>query len=285
MLQNQNGGSRRNQAPEVVKSAVRVLDILDFFDRHKDAASVGQVSAGLGFPQSSTSALLRSLMKVGYLHYDPCARTFRPTARVAMLGGWCASPFFSDGPVLQIARGLADQTGMTVGIARRSNRGVQWLYTFNDDDQAAEWVDASPFGLLNSAVGVALLSASTESDMRGLTHRFNAEKAEDLPSIFSADLIARANMVRRDGYCIATDEPSVSMLVPSHLAGEPIAICVSGSGQAGAFDSEAIVAAMRGEMDKHAAARDSARVIPFETGHSLRRTPIVDDDRLRYYAS
>ena len=36
----------------------------------------------------SASMLLRSLVSLGYLHYDPCARTYQPTSRVGLLGSW-----------------------------------------------------------------------------------------------------------------------------------------------------------------------------------------------------
>ena len=44
-----------------VKSARRVFDVLEFFEEHQRAASAIEVAAALKFPQSSTSALMRTM--------------------------------------------------------------------------------------------------------------------------------------------------------------------------------------------------------------------------------
>ncbi len=52
-------GSRPELPPGVVKSAGRVLQIFEFFDEVRREANVVEICATLGYPQSSTSALLR----------------------------------------------------------------------------------------------------------------------------------------------------------------------------------------------------------------------------------
>jgi len=54
-------------AEGAVKSAKRVLEIFEFFAERKRPASVGDVVEALGYPQSSTSALLKSLVQLRYL--------------------------------------------------------------------------------------------------------------------------------------------------------------------------------------------------------------------------
>jgi len=74
--------------PRVVKSAVRVLEVLELFDRLQREASVGEVARELGYPVSSTSMLLGSLLERGYLRHGPDQRTYFPTPRVTLLGAW-----------------------------------------------------------------------------------------------------------------------------------------------------------------------------------------------------
>jgi hypothetical protein len=69
-----------------VKSAERVLKILEFFDDIQARATVMDIADTLGLPQSSTSSLLKSLVTLGYLEYEPSNRTYLPTGRVALLG-------------------------------------------------------------------------------------------------------------------------------------------------------------------------------------------------------
>jgi DNA-binding IclR family transcriptional regulator len=65
----------RRRRDEVVKSAARVMRILEYFDRRKSCANVHAVATALGYPPSSTGALLRSLAATGYLHHDRANRT------------------------------------------------------------------------------------------------------------------------------------------------------------------------------------------------------------------
>ena len=73
-----------------VKSARRVLEILERFEAEKRPLGVSEIAQVLGYPLSSTSMLLNTLARLGYLNLDPASRKFAPTMSVAMLGDWIA---------------------------------------------------------------------------------------------------------------------------------------------------------------------------------------------------
>ena len=73
-------------AERTVKSARRVLEVLELFAERRGPLTVGEVAAALAYPQSSASVLLQSLVALGYLVHDRGQRTFLPTLRVAFLG-------------------------------------------------------------------------------------------------------------------------------------------------------------------------------------------------------
>jgi DNA-binding IclR family transcriptional regulator len=75
----------------VVKSVARVLRILAIFDDVQRGMRVGEIAERAGYPQSSTSVLLQSLTKLGYLEFDPIDRSYIPTMQVALLGSWIAN--------------------------------------------------------------------------------------------------------------------------------------------------------------------------------------------------
>lgn len=91
----------------VVKSAARVLEVFEFFAGRKTPATVGEVCASLGYPQSSTSVLLKSLLTLGYLSYDSGTRRYAPSEKVARLGNWIGNSTDGLGP--QNGVGAADQ--------------------------------------------------------------------------------------------------------------------------------------------------------------------------------
>jgi hypothetical protein len=102
----------RPELPDgVVKSAGRVLQILEYFDEIQRTANVVEIAEMLKLPQSSTSALLRSLVAMGYLYFDRMARTYVPSCKVALLGNWVNSPLFMGGVVLQCMEELRERTG------------------------------------------------------------------------------------------------------------------------------------------------------------------------------
>jgi DNA-binding IclR family transcriptional regulator len=54
----------------MTKSALRVLDIMEYIADQKNGSTHSQVAAALGIPKSSLTALLRDLVSRGYLAYD-----------------------------------------------------------------------------------------------------------------------------------------------------------------------------------------------------------------------
>src|SRR5215471_12160295 len=94
-------GERPKITGSVVKSAGRVLQVLEFFDDIRRESNVVEIKDALGYPQSSTSALLRSLVELGYLNYNNTSRTYIPTTRVALLGTWIDNDLMRDGGLLE----------------------------------------------------------------------------------------------------------------------------------------------------------------------------------------
>ncbi|WP_084581263.1 helix-turn-helix domain-containing protein [Sphingomonas azotifigens] len=220
--------TRKHRMPEVVKSAVRVLEILEYFDRRRGAATVGDVANDLGYPQSSTSALMRSLVAVGYLSYDAHERAFLPTHRLPLLGCWLGEPFFQEGPVLTVAREIADRTNFAVGIARRNANKLQWMTACTTTDMSVDDVFASATSLLHSAVGLSLMASLDDRQVRALIHRLNAEVADLADVVPPAELIARIADIRRDRH-VFSDEGGTAMLAmttPSSDGVESVSIAI-----------------------------------------------------------
>src|SRR4051794_22701981 len=64
-----------------VKSAARVLDVLELFSAGQDPLSVTDVARKLGIPKSSTQGLLTTLVGRGYLARDGTAYLLPPELR------------------------------------------------------------------------------------------------------------------------------------------------------------------------------------------------------------
>ncbi|CAA2158609.1 Pectin degradation repressor protein KdgR [Methylobacterium brachiatum] len=111
-----------------VKSARRVVEVLEHFDRVQCPQSLTEIALALGYPASSTLALLKSLLALEYLSYDFERRTYSPTMRVAMLGAWVQACVFRDGVLVRLMEALQEATGETVVLGMQNDLHVQYIH-------------------------------------------------------------------------------------------------------------------------------------------------------------
>ena len=225
----------REPLPSLVKSATRVLQIFDFFDEIQRDAKVHEIAERLDFPQSSTSVLLKSLVKLGFMDYDPRARTFLPSPRIALLGNWSGSGPIRDGSIIRMMEELAARTGEAIVLATRNGpyaqdvrviqgRGQDPLPLPQGQRRLAVW----------SGAGVVLLKDEPDSLVQALCRRANAEASEG-ETVDYRRVTAHLDLLRRTGYffsrgLVTPGVGSLAMPLPEDLdrRGRSFAITVSG---------------------------------------------------------
>ncbi|WP_374344438.1 IclR family transcriptional regulator [Phenylobacterium sp.] len=111
----------------VVKSAARTLEIFEYFDEARRPAHIQEVALALGYPHSSTAALLRSLADLGYLDYSVEDKTYFPSIRVSLLGHWVGDEVLPLRRIQQQMRDIAEQTQMTVVLGAVSGGYCQYV--------------------------------------------------------------------------------------------------------------------------------------------------------------
>lgn len=200
-------GTRPDLPDGVVKSAGRVLQILEYFDETQRPANVVEIAAMLKLPQSSTSALLRSLVAMGYLYFDRMARTYIPSCRAALLGNWVNSPLFMGGVVLQCMEDLREKTGDAVMLAIRNGIWSQYIHVLQATSMARLQLTRGALRpVAASGTGYALLATLPDAEVRKIAHRINAEARSGKNSAINADELLQALAeVRRQGYAFTTD--------------------------------------------------------------------------------
>lgn len=104
----------------IVKSAARTLEIFEYFDEARRPAHIQEVALALGYPHSSTAALLRSLAELGYLEFSAEDKTFFPSIRVSLLGHWVGDEILPVRRIQQQMREIAEQSQMTVVLGAAS---------------------------------------------------------------------------------------------------------------------------------------------------------------------
>jgi IclR family transcriptional regulator, KDG regulon repressor len=237
-----------------IKSAHRVLEILEYFDQDRRHATVMDMSRTLCYPQSSTSELLRCLTRLGYLHYNRFRRTYSPTARVALLGAWVKPALFRGGPVLSAIDRVADLIGETVILSTASNYVVQHLHVIHG--QGADSIDAhvgDTLSLLHSPQGKLLLSSYQNDHIRSAIHRLNAEETDLSRHVRYADVVEELAGLREKGWLI-TEEPEghgcIAVLLPARRGMDRLVISVLAAPEVIARRAGEIISALLDHRDE-----------------------------------
>lgn len=239
-----------------VKSARRVLELLEYFTPERPQATVMDIARTLGYPQSSTSELLRSLVELGYLHYDRHRRIYRPTVRVALLGAWVQPYLFREGHLLPMMDELSAATGQMVALATQVGLSVHYVHVIPATSTMRMHV---PQGvtrpLLRSAMGKLLLSRENDEQICKLVHRINAE-AEPEHRVKPVQLLHEIEQIRRLGFALSTDTVTpgggmVAMLLPPTDDNQPLTIGLGGLSSVIAQNCDAYVETLKTVIARH----------------------------------
>jgi DNA-binding IclR family transcriptional regulator len=209
-----------------VKSAQRVLEVLEYFNADRHHATVMDIARSMGYPQSSTSELLSCLVSLGYLHTDRRARVYWPSARVALLGAWVSPVLFRQGKLLPMMDRLAEQTGASVVLTSKVDIWTQCLHSVaNAAHDETPQVGAREL-LTKSAAGKLLLSTLEPDHMRKLVHRINAQIAPEARIPLDRLLADIHDLSQRKiaGGTDAEGSGVIAMLLPQVAGAEPLTV-------------------------------------------------------------
>lgn len=188
--------------PAAVKSAARAFRIIEFFDEIRRSARAGEIADRLGYPQSSTSMLLNSLVRLGYLDFDPASKTYLPSIRTAVLATWRDNGCFRDGTMLTAMERLAKATGLAACLTVRTGIFTRYLHVVQHVQPGIVHVTltARRFAI-QCAAGIMLIKHLSTGEIRALVHRTRAEHAQ-APALDT--VLDRVQAARRDG-CFVSD--------------------------------------------------------------------------------
>lgn len=216
---------------EGVKSARRVIEILELFDRRRSALSVQDVTDELGYPQSSASLILRTMTTMGYLYYDASGRVYRLSPRVALLGMWLSESLFHEGRISALMHDVSERTGQTVMLGIESRLRVQYVHIV--EGKGAIRLHLTP-GLMRAlsrcSIGLIFLADRTDSEIRRLMQRLAGEDRDAMPMSYDK-LLQKIHRVRKLGYAISANLSadgvgSIALKLPTIVSGRPICIAV-----------------------------------------------------------
>jgi DNA-binding IclR family transcriptional regulator len=200
-----------------VKSARRVFEVLEFFTARRPQATAKEIAETLGYPQSSTSELLRSLVNLGYLNYS--RRIYRPSVRVALLGSWILPSLFRSGRLFNLMEDIAQESNENVILATNIGLVVRYIHIVQTTNPlAAPAPKTSDRPMLLTSMGRLLLSTLPNDELARTVSILN-DQTEPAKRIPLSVLMPVIEQIRRKGYCLSVDQyqpgaGAISVMLP-----------------------------------------------------------------------
>lgn len=217
-----------------VKSAKRALEVIEFLDSIQRSASVAEVAAVLGYPQSSTSSLLTGLRRLGYLQYNSKVRTYALSLRVALMGMKLHTQSWSVEAIHNLVTDIRDLTGLTAILCTKQDLHMQYVYAVGSGD--LDLIGPRPgrlHPLCRTAAGIVLLHRLPQLEIGKIVRRINADLAPE-PRVSLSEVLDSIAEFHCDGYACMSGGVypaigSVAIDAPfCDLFDTPLALCVGG---------------------------------------------------------
>jgi len=208
---------------EVVRSAARVLDLLEFFAGLEGAANLATVTATFGLPKSSAFGLLKTLCARGYLVRDDRGMYELNTYFREHGFGWGGDHMARVIALVEpVMSALGEELGETVTLGTLTNDGHIKVVkqTLSSQPVRYEGLSNRLLPVHCTAMGRVILSVLPDD----IGHRLlRQHEIVAVTSVTITDLKRIEQIVaqaRLDGYCVVADE--------SDLGGTGVATCISG---------------------------------------------------------
>jgi DNA-binding IclR family transcriptional regulator len=237
-----------------VKSAVRALEVLDYFRRERAPRSLKDICASLSYPQSSGTVLLKNLTQLGYLSYDRSSRQYFPTLSVAALGDWISGALFGKGQAFELMRDLHSATGEAVSIALQNDVYMQYIRVIQSIHPLRFYTEEGLMRPLTlSATGWMLMTTQPDREVERLVRRANIATARNEDRQPLDLMLERVRQARQQGYAFAQNIPivggaTIAMRLPSNVHGRGVVIGIGGPIDRMLPQKERLLTLMRDEI-------------------------------------
>lgn len=238
-----------------VKSSERTLLLFELFSRKQQPLTIADISEGIDVPQSSTSALVSSLVRQGYLEQDARQRTYYPTLRISLLGTWMRRQHRRAGQLPALLSEISKRTGESSILSMRNGIYSQYLLAQRGNDPKRAHVESGMlYPLACSSTGWCLLSLESADGIGKIVRRTIAETSNDRWRETATSAHERVQETRRRGYAISNGEVieglgAISILLPSMPGAQAMAAGVGGRTERIQAKTDIILEALYGLSD------------------------------------
>ncbi|MFB7518325.1 IclR family transcriptional regulator [Streptomyces sp. NPDC056144] len=194
-----------------VKSAVRTVELLEYFAGSPGMHSLAAVQEAVGYPKSSLYMLLRTLVELGWVETDATGTRYGIGVRALLVG----TSYIDGDEVVAAARPtldrLSDDTAETIHLARLDGTNVVYLSTRQSPHHLRPFARVGRrLPAHSTALGKALLATHTDEQVRALL-------PEALPAMTEhtvterEELIGELRAIRERGYAVDREENTLGL--------------------------------------------------------------------------
>lgn len=207
----------------MVKSAMRVFELLELFDVARRPMRIAEIVERLGIPQSSASMLMKTLVARGYMEFDPGTREYCPSMRVAFLGDWAMRSPEHQEALQDALRRLHEETGETVILARQVGLQVQYVSVLESEHALRfSLAPGTRRPLHHAALGLMFLSQLDDEQVGRLLRRHNAESDRSGPPAKIPETLRAVQQARAQGWYESANLATSGAGVMATLLATPI---------------------------------------------------------------
>ncbi len=225
-----------------VKSTMRTFEVLELFETQRRPLRLQEVHQALGYPQSSATNLLKSMVLSGYLNYNRSTRTYLPTTKVSTLGSWLPSFIHYNGRHDRLVTELQRRTNETAALVGQNDLFVQYLMVCEPEhEHKYPPLKGSLRMLVDSISGLAMISTMRDAEIDKLcrySNYYELNRSEDYykqghDRVSVEKVMAEVRWTRQVGYAYKPHYPApgitaISMPLRSGAFGIPLAVGVGG---------------------------------------------------------
>ncbi|TXC92476.1 IclR family transcriptional regulator [Streptomyces sp. ISID311] len=194
-----------------VKSAVRTVELLEYFAGRPGMHSLASVQEAVGYPKSSLYMLLRTLVDLGWIETDAAGTRYGIGVRALLVG----TSYLDGDEVVAAARPtldrLSDDTTETIHLARLDGTHVVSLATRQSPHHLRPFTRVGRrLPAHSTALGKALLATHTDDQVRSLLPPVLARLTEHTRTD-REQLIEELHTVRAQGYAVDREENTLGL--------------------------------------------------------------------------
>lgn len=178
-----------------VKSADRVLRILEQLAASPEGMRAAQVGKALGIPISSCLGLLTTMVNVGFVKLDSGGRIYSLTDKVRQMGAALTPAHPLEDTAIHCARQLHRELGIPVAVSRRVGLFIEWAFTLGHTHIHS----GSSLPIFKTLNGMAVLSHMSEAKLANMIDAYNERFGRQI-AVHARDVVSRVQAYRGRDY-------------------------------------------------------------------------------------